>query len=42
MNDAVIRLDNLVKRFAAREAFDQIVEPDNRVIHVVPRCSLLR
>ena len=24
------------------EAFDQIVELDNRIIHVVPRCSLLR
>ena len=40
-------LDGAVQRrdgrfFHAREAFDQIVEPDNRVIHVVPRCSLLR
>ena len=40
LNGAVQRGD---RRFVHPcEAFDQIVELDNRVIHVVPRCSLLR
>ena len=40
LDSAVQRRDG---RFVhSREAFNQIIELNNRVIHVVPRCLLLR